>query len=517
MNIENNPFECPNKYRKLILNSELLKFPKKKINGKSLACLFLTRFCTVGCSFCFFNSAPLWRRGYKEDQFTKEGLEKFIKFSDEANLGYLLVSGGGEPLNLKNHIIRLLESVNVDRIVLVTSGNWAKNYKAGFKYLKDIHDAILRNKNKIHVVVRVSVSDYHAVKLGIDCAYNIIKIFEKHFKDKNSYFSTQIKSFNNDKSLLKLLDKLNIPKFQNTESLLESDNPILEKIIPKKSILKLDSGYEIVLGVSNIFDASLDPDLNDIQKYSYGMKIIEKDIQYSENYNPSIVKNHDGSYGLDWSINYNGNICIWQNQTRDTYKNLYEDSFSDIYKTYFNDPLTYSFVEKGNIYRENIIKEVNPKAVLRSKAIGLRDALGAILFEEEKTRLYYTIRALQDFIEEGKITISEQKKWPLEISNLINISIEDLKHLFHSSYHNIIHQKQREQLNKEEWQDFLYLISLNHYDLSKDEISSAVSFYNKNFNEHHKNIKDIKINPKNKVRRLTERITYIKEMDLVEI
>jgi len=78
---DDNPFGNPRKYRDLILKSHVLNFEKIDVSGKSLACLFLTRFCGVGCPFCFFKSSSPWREQNIEDQFSDEGIDKFIHFS----------------------------------------------------------------------------------------------------------------------------------------------------------------------------------------------------------------------------------------------------------------------------------------------------------------------------------------------------------------------------------------------------------------------------------------------------
>jgi len=62
----------------------------------------------------------------------------------------------------------------------------------------------------------------------------------------------------------------------------------------------------------------------------------------------------------------------------------YEDFHERIYATYFADPISYSFIDKGSQYRDRIICEVNETAFLKTKAMGLRDAAGLTLFEEEK-------------------------------------------------------------------------------------------------------------------------------------
>lgn len=96
--MSNNIFENPEYYRKKILKQKnLVKYDISKYNGKSLICVFFTSYCGVGCPFCFFKSpSPNGKENIKA-KFNKEGLEKFIEFANNANLGYLQISGGGEP------------------------------------------------------------------------------------------------------------------------------------------------------------------------------------------------------------------------------------------------------------------------------------------------------------------------------------------------------------------------------------------------------------------------------------
>lgn len=92
-----NVFNSPAVYRRVILEApNLVRYDTKCYQGKSFICLFLTRFCGVGCPFCFFKSPP--NKGISDirDSFTEEGVDKFIQFANEANVGYLQISGGGE-------------------------------------------------------------------------------------------------------------------------------------------------------------------------------------------------------------------------------------------------------------------------------------------------------------------------------------------------------------------------------------------------------------------------------------
>ena len=60
-------------------------------------------------------------------------------------------------------------------------------------------------------------------------------------------------------------------------------------------------------------------------------------------------------------MEYNGNVCTWQNRIQDNLLNIYEDSYSDIYNATMTDLLTYSYIDKGSKYREQIINEISSK------------------------------------------------------------------------------------------------------------------------------------------------------------
>ena len=136
-----NIFENPQYYREQLLKINLFDInQRKKIDGKSLICVFFTAYCGVGCPFCFFHS-PTSRNEKiefisKENHFSKEAVDKFIKFANDANVGYLQISGGGEPFLEFDAILKCIETIKAERIILVTSGFWAYNEINAEKYLK---------------------------------------------------------------------------------------------------------------------------------------------------------------------------------------------------------------------------------------------------------------------------------------------------------------------------------------------------------------------------------------------
>lgn len=68
---------------------------------------FFTKRCTAGCEFCFLKSNNRKLNDINESyEMSDYSFERFLKFVNEFNNGYLLISGGGEPFEKKNMYLR---------------------------------------------------------------------------------------------------------------------------------------------------------------------------------------------------------------------------------------------------------------------------------------------------------------------------------------------------------------------------------------------------------------------------
>jgi len=211
-------------------------------------------------------------------------------------------------------------------------------------------------------------------------------------------------------------------------------------------------------------------------------------------------------------LNYNGNVCLWQNQVNDNQWNIYKDSFPTVLNETFRDPITLSYIENGCKYRERIVAEVSPRAVLRMKSISLRDYSGTVVFEEEKTRLYYAIRVLQDFFKTGRVIQNQLDELPEEIRQLIVGSTEMAKELYHKAAYTIIDQYKRREFHSIEWRDLLELIKLGHYDLTSEQIQEALAYYNTRTDlKKYETIDEVEREAGEAIqKRLTDRLMYMK-------
>ncbi len=487
MNLDDNVFDNPLYFRNELLSHEFININKiKKLDGKSLICVFFTAFCGVGCPFCFFHS-PTYKKAANrfddlENHFSSDAVDKFIKFANDANVGYLQISGGGEPFLELDAILKCIENITAERIIIVTSGSWAYERSKCEIYLSKLYEATIKNNSKPRVTVRVSISEQHSIKLKEKPMVNLINTFEKKYRDYD-YFTLQLKTFENDKTLVNVLDlyypgyKLELLANNGTDD----ENHI--KVIPWKYNLKLKSGYEIIVGKSRVFNSNLRPNMYDIETIKNNEMIYDIDLKLSQNDNAAIVNNKNGENGLDWIVEYNGNVCTWQNRVQDNLLNIYEDSYSSVYNKTINDLLTYSYIDKGSCYREKILNEISPKTVLLMKAVNIRDYVGTLAFEDEKIRLYYNIRVIQDYLKEGKINSSSLGELTPILKETIKLSKEELIDLYKMAKYSIVTQELQFPISKNSLHDFLELVKLGHFELKKDDIRIALEKYNDISNE----------------------------------
>lgn len=509
-----NIFDNPQKYLNEIKNVVIPVEKRKEFNGKTLLCVWLTKLCPAKCECCFFRSDMNHNCKFEEEyQFTDDGVDKLINFINDSNNSYIMLSGGGDPMVHRNGVNRVIRDVKSDRIVIVTSGFWAKSFEEAQERIDEVYKMYKQRDSKTTVVFRISIDSFHCKQLGYDILPNILKIFnEKHSNEEN--FLLQIHTIINDDTVKNIIDKCDDFVYEENEINCASDNNEVAKIVPRQAKIISKSGYSILVGKAKMFYASLRADLT---KYNSNIEkaidVFEEDMKDSEYGNPAVVTNYDGTYGLDFWIDYNGNTTTWGNQQLDDLYNIYTDSFYEIYNGITKNIISYSFLDRGYYYRENIVKEINPRAVLKSKVINLRDFASALLLEENDTKLYYGIRIIQDYLKDGKIELKDLGNISPELVRAIFNPVDELKKLYNNSDYDILLQyfSNADCYTKEEWEDIFLLIKLDHFDIKPSHLDVAIKYYNIKFGTDYKQLSDFP-DAKNIIQyvRLHKRIAYMK-------
>lgn len=284
--------------------------------------------------------------------------------------------------------------------------------------------------------------------------------------------------------------------------------------MPWKSKLILDSGFEIIIGISRVFYPSFRPNLHNNESFMKMVELYDIDLDESQNYFPSRVYNSDGGFGLDWLVEYNGNISTWQNSIQDDQLNIYEDNYETSLNHTLTNLITRAYIDNGSKYREKIVLEISPKTVTLMKANGIRDYASAILFADAKIRLYAYIRILQDYIKQGLVNEKLIENMPVSMQKLIKSPKNVIKKYYLNSNTSILNQELSEQLDRDKYKDFLGLVKLGHFEMSEQDVQTAIAYYNMFFPDKKINkIEDFVNDNKNMDFRLRDRLSPMKKLE----
>ena len=483
INIFNNPNHYLNYIDNIKVKDELIEEKKDEYSGKTILCAWLTKLCPAKCSKCFFKS-NMYKDAEPSEQYelSDEGVYNLIKFINESNNSYLMLSGGGEPMIRPNVVNKIIRNTKTERIVIVTSGIWANNYKVAEEYIERLYQSYKSRNDDVKLVLRLSIDEFHLSSPSIseEVYFNIIDIFRKKYRDEKN-FELRIHTMQNDPTLEMVFEHIGDNEIVYEKAKGTTDNNEVIKIVPKKASINFSDGYSIYVGLSKLFYPNIKVDINEMNNdIRNALDVFEKDMKVSEYSNPSIITNCNGLQGLDFWSDYNGNITAWGCQNSNHLHSLYTNSYDEIVTSIFSDISTYAFLDKGYYYRRNIIKDVNPKAVLRSEAINLRDYAGAFLMEENPTKLYFAIRVIKDYIQDGVISKEEIEKLPQELKDVINSTTEEINCLYISKKYDIISQylDNIDKYTKEDLEDLFILIRSGHYDIELDNLNKLLRYYN---------------------------------------
>ena len=489
MNIFNNPKKYLEDLRAVSIPKEIMEEKKYEHSGKSMLCAWITKLCPAKCVKCFFRSNM-----YKDDapsekyELSDEGLNNLIQFINDSNNSYLMLSGGGEPMIRPKAVNKIIRESKTDRIVIVTSGIWGNTYENAEKYIDELYESTKNRNDDTVVVVRLSIDDFHftSPSISYNNYENIINVFRNKYKDQDK-FILRIHTMQEDNTLEEVVSQMGGRVDYEKRNGITDNNKVI-KIVPKKACVSFPDGYKIFVGLSKLFLADIKADLrkHDSEGIKKALEVFEKDMKVSEYGNPSIITNCNGLQGLDFWSDYNGNITAWGCQQPDDLHSVYSSDYREIVDDTYNNIQSYAFLDKGYYYRRNIVRDVNPRAVLRSEVMNLRDYAGAFLIEENDTQLYYAIRVIKDYLKEGVLSLEDISFLPEELLTCIHGSETELNNLYDKSNYDIVQQYllEADRYTKEDWEDLFVLIKLGHYDVHDNNVKFAINYFNQLYHEN---------------------------------
>ncbi|HBB02616.1 MAG: hypothetical protein US89_C0005G0028 [Candidatus Peregrinibacteria bacterium GW2011_GWF2_38_29] len=440
-------FQNPLYYRDLILKHVVIP-PLNRYEGGDHFYIWLNKNCPVGCTFCFYKSP----KAGENTQITPEGIERLIQMSHDTKIDNFYISGGGDPMTSKASVNRLVRGLNVKSLDVYSSAFWAASPESAERIIMELYESAKANPNKPVFTYRLSLDRHHFERLskgkGFSYAHNALDQFRR-INDPN--FKFLIRTVVGDDTVQNFLRGL------NPVSCVDHGNDD-----EKHTIVTLPDGYSFKIKYLLEYESDTQFDFGTDEGKDVAYKNFATFHEFTTRWrhgNNALSYHPDGkSKGFYFVMHYDGTINILNASAPDIESSIYKDDHQAILNRNFNDILTLGIIEKGTLHVADIVSEVNPLAMIRANGIGIRDFYTRVLLEEDHTRLYASVRYVQEFIQEGRITRDQMASWPPELLALASLSPEQLKECYHLSGFSIIQQYLR-------WPDVTAKSLVNLYNL----------------------------------------------------
>lgn len=465
-------FEHPRLYRDKILERVAVT-PAETYNGGNVFYMWMNKTCPVGCEFCFFRS-PERSKDKSKTEITDEGIARLIQFTEDGKIDKFVVSGGGEPTVCKNKVNILASKVNAETFTVVTSAYWSRKKEKTDEVLSNLYKAAKENPHNATAIVRLSLDEHHLERIargkGFGYIQNLIDWFAENAPN-DPHFKLLIHTMEGDKTVEELLTTLPI------ESRVDQT-----KHLNRKTQVTLRNGLTFNVEYSQIFDSNPEVDLRDEKKLAKNTQTFHDFIDQRRNGNMSLsFHGNDQPKGVYFLTLYDGTTIIWGATSPDVETTIYKDDYATTMKKNLNDVITLGALEKGPYHMQDLVTEVDPKAVERAVGVGLRDFYTRLLLEEDKTRLYVSLRLIQEYIADGRIHSEQIKSWPARLQTLITLDPVKLKEICIDARYNIVQQYLDDPKVSAETLLALYkLVRLGHYAITPEAMHRQVMESNVN-------------------------------------
>lgn len=424
-------FACPQRYRDNILRT--YQFDQGGWGGQSYVVVYPTKFCPVGCEHCYFAS-PKPTNKSADSRLNGDDARIISSFLDQANTEFLQITGAGEPLLELNTVLNLIRKSHAKRIDIHTSAVIFNSIIKATEVLEKLFAAFQFSRNDGRLTFRISIDEFHIAKINDKATKNAIAAFRQNYaKYTEAGFYIKLHSLVEDDSISQLLAQF---KSETTKIDYESkneygtsfSNPLPTKVtFQDRSVIHVDYAHRML--------ANATPDMNRVSEVEKAVQVYDRLTMPK----PGLFLNQDGQKGLCFIIHEDGNVELWNTALCDNMPNVRTHSFKEVKNSVFSDVIQVAALENGYPYVHSLLKEVNPLAIRRAKAIGSAANFNVNTFVEAKDRLYVSIRVIQDFLAAGRVDAETRLLDPI-IQSAIELPQQNLKNLYFESNYGIIDQ-----------------------------------------------------------------------------
>jgi hypothetical protein len=362
--------------------------------------LHLSELCPVACEHCMYSS-DLNRKSEK-DSLAPEELETAIELIDASRSEKLNITGGGEPFLKLPSILRLLETVRVPRIEIVTAGYWAKTPTAARRMINRLGAARRRNPHDPELMLRLSIDRYHL---------NAPKpVLIEHYGNVARAWSAapngMLLGFRGIQPDLGQVDRLLAGEVGG--ELVEVDEWNRRLVFPNGATAPITFNVFRVSGKAGELAerSELRARSRGIREYYGPFESRQGQLVLATAVNDAIRGSYTNTGGLAITMNSDGRFWIFCGTAPDRQLVLGEADFPGAVEFFFQDPITRLLVDDGVWALADIVAELDPRRC--AVAIAKNDVASLVddLLVRPEIRLAVTIVAIGRFVAEGRLRMA---------------------------------------------------------------------------------------------------------------
>jgi len=425
--MKNNLFFEAEKVRKNLidefpLHSHDLRYPL------SVAYIWPTKYCPLGCAHCMYAS-PKLQEIDKKMILSRKAIENFIHISKMGKLDSLVISGGGEPMLEWETVQTLVRDASYDFCEVITSGYFLVNDDLTKKYLSGLQKVLSNRKKKKkshNFCLRISIDEYHQKVVKLEWIKKLIFLLKedaglphdkRSYPDIKLYFRTLLIE---DKTVEELaeLTGAHLTSMENYERQLIFDdkkNPPFSLSVMYKDMRFVGRGksakVKTLIGFDQYFESYTKKE-NDVQ-LGMGGSYVKHGLKHK------LIK------GVDVFVTHEGDVLPYGG-VGDIDFNLYKSkNYKLLLTKLFKDIISRTLLLKGLHHIEEIDMEVDPHVFERVRN---KNWLASVADESLATaaqRLYVTIRLFQTYINSGELKQEELSPYAKKIISIPKANLQN--------------------------------------------------------------------------------------------
>ena len=409
--------------RPLTIRTDLLRNVRLRHrgwSGRSYVVVFPTKYCPVACGHCYFASTMPVKGDVSGGRLGDTDFTRLRDFVADADTDLLQITGGGEPLLELDFVLGMIREYRARRMLLNTAGLFATTPQKAADVIHAIYGAYRANPVCGSFIFRLSVDAFHLRTVKKEKLLNVVRLFREHFAEFSANgFILKLHTMVGDTSVEELLEPL-------------ADD--IRCLGPTE--VQFKDGSIVAIGHAPLMRSNSRPDLADVETTDVAVQVFDE----VRDPVPGLYMDDDLNLGLCFLVHESGDVELWNTSPADNLKNIRTSDFAQVRHSVLSDVLQVAALERTASYVESLAAEVDPLSVRRAKAIGSATLLNRRIFSDARLSLYVSVRIIQDYLAEGRLTRAELEGLGEDALALIASPRETLQELYRSSGYDVVEQ-----------------------------------------------------------------------------